>query len=94
MTKSSIALLEGATDTLLKSVFREIEIDTNTIAKDFVPMLDSIKKGLKELKEKIENNNPIYENDLLKYNESLMEYIDRINNLDDNIKLKPYIFRH
>lgn len=43
-----------STDTLLARTFREIDIDSNTIKKDFIPILENIKSGLKKLKMEID----------------------------------------
>lgn len=97
--KSMIQDLGLSTDTLLARTFREIDIDSNTIKKDFIPILENIKSGLKKLKMEIDildNDWSIYENDLVKYkeySELLMEYTRKIDNLNENIKRKPYIFK-
>jgi len=46
--------LDISTDTLLARTFREIDIDSNTIKKDFIPILENIKKELKNIKVEID----------------------------------------
>ena len=94
VTISSIQMLDEATDTLLKRAYNKIQRDSTDIQKHLIPRLKTVKKGLKECKEKIENAVFIEQDSILKYNESLIRYQEIIDNIYENTLLKPTIFHY
>jgi len=71
-----------------KRVIQSIKLDTNSLAKEFIPILQNIEDSIVAIQQKIKNSNPIYEDDVIEYIKRVEEYGRQVDNLNANLDKK------
>jgi len=71
-----------------KRAIQSSKLDTNSLAKEFIPILENIEDSIVVIQQKIKNSNPIYEDDVLEYIRLVERYGKQVDNINANLDKK------